>query len=212
MSLALEQFKIHILGGNMTTVPTLTAEEVREEWIASIPLNRIDLVGVRLVEGCALPDLDITDITSTGVSLTFSPAAVGKKFEFDGVIPWKDIPDAMISVHEMACLAEDLGEDTHNYALLTLVKRVARVKIEYGCLGHNEIEVTLSCGSGSVALTCTISDLAGFAKLVPGAREECEKRIEREVAEMPDFVASSALSELREPFTGRVAPAPTLDD
>lgn len=196
----------------MTELVKLTPKEVAEKWSASTPLNRIAFLGVLLGEGCELPTVDINSISSFGVGLTIFFPSSKQKLELDGVIPWKDIPDATMSVREMACLANDLGEDAAEYALLTLVKQVARLKIEYGAAGVDEIEIVLSCGASAVVATCSISDLAGFVELIPGTREECEKRLEREVSEMPDFVTSSALSELRESFTGRIAPAPTLDE
>jgi hypothetical protein len=169
----------------MAELPVLTEEDVKAEWLQPLPIERLELVGVELKENYKLPSIETNGLyRGRGVGMvliTTDPVTTFfTKLGFEELIPWECIPDAMASV-QMIAAARSLTGDIASDAVLILIKRVARIKIERDNPEEREIKVTLSCGSADLTLACKISDLAEFISQPPETEERAARR-DREIA------------------------------
>jgi hypothetical protein len=147
---------------------TLTAKEVNTKFCELIPADRLDLVGVKLEVEPNLLDLDLKFEEESGQPtmylVTTNRASVPvKKIELDMTLPLRVVPDALMSVKDMLDEASDFQKFIED-AILTLVKRVVRIKIEprVPMEIQDDLEITVSISGFESRAVCPLSDLAGL--------------------------------------------------
>jgi len=167
------------------TLPTLTVNQVRDEFCQNIPADHIDTVGVWLEKDPRLPELDIQFEEGTRnlmLVLELNPDHAGesKYIQFDAPLPITCVPDAVMSVRDLfdeaGCSESELVKD----AMLTLIKRAIRLRI-YRPLAHEtEVELELSIGGFRSGAKCDIHELAHLISSRRETRLEEENRLENE--------------------------------
>ena len=148
----------------------ITVKEIKNEFYSPIPASHLDLIGVKLGQEPHLLDLDLEleflpGSTTLSIWLVVNPDCNGKKrIKLDTNLPY-DFFTGQLGIPFQEMFKEGFSiEDLLKRALVVIVKRSARIRIEK--LSPPHLRVSLSVGDKFKSdAKCTMYDLVGFIEV-----------------------------------------------